>query len=504
MLALIIIIPLLFTIPTIFAWQLFAKAGKKPFLSLIPFYNLYVLLQIIKKPLWWYILLLIPFLNVFVYMLMLVELVKCYGKYGLGEQFLAVVVPIVYLPWISADKKLTYHDPSVTERPKKGPVREWLDAIIFAVVAATIIRTFLIEAYTIPTSSMEKSLLVGDFLFVSKISYGPKIPNTPLAFPFVHHTLPWSQTSKSYVEWIKLPFYRFAGLGDVERNDAVVFNYPAGDTVSDRFQSNVSYYSLVREYGRERVWTDKRNFGNIIARPVDKRENYIKRGVGLPGDTIRIVRSELYVNGSKADSPATLQFKHLVKTDGTMINQRVMDRYDITEGKRLSQPDEYMLWISEQVADELRNLPNVRSIEKVIESPETWDPEVFPNSEEFKWNIDNFGPLWIPEKGKTVQLTTENLPLYERIITAYEGNELEVKDGSILINGSPASEYTFMMDYYWMMGDNRHNSADSRIWGFVPEDHVVGKAVFVWLSLDPNKSLFGGKIRFNKSMRIVN
>lgn len=504
MLALIIIIPLLFTIPTIFAWQLFAKAGKKPFLSLIPFYNLYVLLQIIKKPLWWYILLLIPFLNVFVYMLMLVELVKCYGKYGLGEQFLAVVVPIVYLPWISADKKLTYYDPIVTERPKKGPVREWLDAIIFAVVAATIIRTFLIEAYTIPTSSMEKSLLVGDFLFVSKISYGPKIPNTPLAFPFVHHTLPWSQTSKSYVEWIKLPFYRFAGLGDVERNDAVVFNYPAGDTVSDRFQSNVSYYSLVREYGRERVWTDKRNFGNIIARPVDKRENYIKRGVGLPGDTIRIVRSELYVNGSKADSPATLQFKHLVKTDGTMINQRVMDRYDITEGKRLSQPDEYMLWISEQVADELRNLPNVRSIEKVIESPETWDPEVFPNSEEFKWNIDNFGPLWIPEKGKTVQLTTENLPLYERIITAYEGNELEVKDGSILINGSPASEYTFMMDYYWMMGDNRHNSADSRIWGFVPEDHVVGKAVFVWLSLDPNKSLFGGKIRFNKSMRIVN
>lgn len=504
MLALIIIIPLLFTTPTIFAWQLFAKAGKKPFLSLIPFYNLYVLLQIIKKPLWWYILLLIPFLNVFVYMLMLVELVKCYGKYGLGEQFLAVVVPIVYLPWISADKKLTYHDPSVTERPKKGPVREWLDAIIFAVVAATIIRTFLIEAYTIPTSSMEKSLLVGDFLFVSKISYGPKIPNTPLAFPFVHHTLPWSQTSKSYVEWIKLPFYRFAGLGDVERNDAVVFNYPAGDTVSDRFQSNVSYYSLVREYGRERVWTDKRNFGNIIARPVDKRENYIKRGVGLPGDTIRIVRSELYVNGSKADSPATLQFKHLVKTDGTMINQRVMDRYDITEGKRLSQPDEYMLWISEQVADELRKLPNVRSIEKVIESPETWDPEVFPNSEEFKWNIDNFGPLWIPEKGKTVQLTTENLPLYERIITAYEGNALEVKDGSILINGSPASEYTFMMDYYWMMGDNRHNSADSRIWGFVPEDHVVGKAVFVWLSLDPNKSLFGGKIRFNKSMRVVN
>jgi len=351
---------------------------------------------------------------------------------------------------------------------------------------------------------MEKSLLVGDFLFVSKISYGPKIPNTPLAFPFVHHTLPWSQTAKSYVEWIKLPYYRFAGMGNVERNDAVVFNYPAGDTVSDRFQSNVSYYSLVRQYGRERVWTDNRNFGNIIARPVDKRENYIKRGVGMPGDTIQIIEAELFVNGKKADAPATLQFKHLVKTDGTMINQRIMDRFNITEGKRLSQPDEYMLWISEQIADELEKLPNVYSVEKIVEPTDIRDPEVFPNADNFNWNIDNFGPLWIPEKGKTVGLSTENLPLYERIITAYEGNELEVKDGNILLNGSPATKYTFKMNYYWMMGDNRHNSADSRIWGFVPEDHVVGKAVFVWLSLDPNKSLFDGKIRFNKSMRVVN
>ncbi len=193
----------------------------------------------------------------------------------------------------------------------------WCD--YFAVVAATIIRTFLFEAYTIPTSSMEKSLLVGDFLFVSKIAYGPKIPNTPIAFPFVHHTLPWSQTAKSYVEWIKLPYYRFAGLGDVERNDAVVFNYPAGDTISDRFQSNVSYYSLIREYGRERVWTDQRNFGNIISRPVDKRENYIKRGVGMPGDTILIKNAELFVNGNPANTPGTVQFKYLVKTDGTMI-----------------------------------------------------------------------------------------------------------------------------------------------------------------------------------------
>ena len=503
MLELIIIIPLLFTLPTVFAWKLFVKAGKPGYFTLIPFYNLYVLLLIIKKPLWWYVLLLIPFLNVFVYMLILVELVKCYGKYGLGEQFLAVVVPFVYLPIISADDKLSYNDPSTTERPKKGVVREWMDAIIFAVVAATIIRTFLIEAYTIPTSSMEKSLLVGDFLFVSKISYGPKIPNTPLAFPFVHHTLPWSQTAKSYVEWINLPFYRFAGLGHVQRNDAVVFNYPAGDTVSDRFQSNVSYYSLVREYGRDRVWSDKRNFGNIVARPVDKRENYIKRGVGLPGDTITIIDAQLFINDKKAEAPATLQFKHLIKTDGTMINQRIMDKYNITEGKRLSQPDEYIFWISEDVAKELEKLPNVYSITKVVAEAGEWDPDVFPNSSEYPWNIDNFGPLWIPKKGATVELNRESLPLYERIITAYEGNELETKGDKIYINGVQVSEYTFSMDYYWMMGDNRHNSADSRIWGFVPEDHIVGKAVFVWLSLDPNKSLFNGKVRFNKSMRLV-
>lgn len=208
-------------------------------------------------------------------------------------------------------------------------------------VAATIIRTFLFEAYTIPTSSMEKSLLVGDFLFVSKISYGPRIPNTPLAFPFVHHTLPWSETAKSYVEWIKWPYYRFAGLGSVQRNDAVVFNYPAGDTLSDRFQSNVSYYSLVREYGRERVYTDTRNFGNIISRPVDKRENYIKRCVGMPGDVIQIINGQLIVNGQPNPTPGTIQFRYTVVTDGTSLNQKLLDKFGITEGKVNGLPGSY-------------------------------------------------------------------------------------------------------------------------------------------------------------------
>ncbi len=503
MLELIIALPLSFTIPTIFASILFSRAGYKGWYAFIPFFNLFIMLKIIRKPWWWYVFLIIPFINVFVYMLMLVDLVKCFGKTKLWQQLLAVLFPVVYLPLISREKELAYIDPENVKPEPKGPVREWLDAIIFAVVAATIIRTFLVEAYTIPTSSMEKSLLVGDFLFVSKISYGPKIPNTPIAFPFVHHTLPWSKTAKSYVEWIKLPYYRFAGLGNVERNDAVVFNYPAGDTVSLRFQSTVSYYSLVREYGYDRVWNETQNFGKIVARPVDKRENYIKRCVGLPGDTIQLVEGDLFVNGILEDSPGILQYKYLVRTDGTAVNQRILERYDITETQRSNMPAEFVFWMSPQTSREIEALPNVREVVKLIEKPGFWSREVFPNDTAFKWNIDNMGPLVIPFAGQTVELNLRNLPLYERIITAYERNTLDVKNGQIYINGEPADTYTMQMDYYWLMGDNRHNSADSRVWGFVPHDHVVGKAVFVWLSLDPNKSLLGGKIRLNKSMRRV-
>jgi signal peptidase I len=503
MLELIIFLPLSFTIPTIFASVLFRRAGQKSWYTFVPFFNLYIMLKIIRKPLWWYVFLIIPFINVFVYMLMLVELVKCFGRTKLWQQLAAVLFPVIYLPLISRDLKLSYIDPATTKAEPKGPVREWLDAIVFAVVAATIIRTFLIEAYTIPTSSMEKSLLVGDFLFVSKISYGPKIPNTPIAFPFVHHTLPWSKTAKSYVEWVKLPYFRFAGMGDIKRYDAVVFNYPAGDTVSLRFQSNVSYYSLIREYGRERVLSDERNFGKIVSRPVDKRENYIKRCVGLPGDTIQIIEGNLFINGVAEQNPGITQFKYLVRTDGTMVNQRILDRLDITEVQRTNMPGEYVFWVSPEVSSELAQLPNVLSVNKMVEKPGVWHSDVYPNDTSYRWNIDNFGPLVIPAAGQTVALNQVTLPLYERIITAYEGHQLRVTDNQIYVNNELANSYTFAMDYYWLMGDNRHNSADSRVWGFVPHDHVVGKAVFVWLSLDPNKSLFGGKIRLGKSMRMV-
>ena len=278
---------------------------------------------------------------------MLVELVKCFNKFSLGEQFLSVVFPFVYLPYLGFKSNEVYIDPDDRQKIKKSFAREWVDAIIFAVVAATIIRTFLLEAYTIPTSSMEKSLLVGDYLFVSKITYGPKAPNTPLSFPFVHHTLPGTEDIKSYVEWIKLPFYRFAGFKDVAHNDAVVFNYPAGDTVSTRFQSNVSYYTLVNEYGRKRVWSDKRNFGDIVVRPVDKRENYVKRCIGLPGDTLSIVSRQVYLNGEKAINPENLQYQYHVTTNGSSLNPKILDKYDITETSRGNKPGEFTYMLTD-------------------------------------------------------------------------------------------------------------------------------------------------------------
>jgi len=483
-------------------YWVFNDAGVEGYKALIPFYNYYIWLQVIGKPWWWLILMLVPFINFFMIMLMLVQTAISYGKNDLGSQALAVLVPFVYIPYLGISEKEKYIKPENRVRVKKSQIREWTDAIIFAVVAASIIRIFMIEAYTIPTSSMEKSMLVGDFLFVSKLSYGPKLPNTPLAFPFVHHTMPLTKYTKSYVEWIKWPFYRFPGTTTVKHNDVVVFNYPDGDTVALK-QQNQSYYGLVRQVGRERVWNDKFNFGDIVARPVDKRENYIKRCIGLPGDSIEIKDEIVFINGKQVDIPNLSQFMYIVKTDGNPINRRILKQLDITEEVQMTESGDQVLTLTQESADKLKQLPNVKAVEKIIQPKGFWQPYIFPFDSSYAWNVDNFGPLYIPKAGATVQLTLANLPLYERIINAYELNKLEVKNGKILINGKESTSYTFKLDYYWMMGDNRHNSADSRFWGFVPSDHIVGKAVFVWLSLNNNKSLFDGKIRWNKLFRTV-
>ncbi len=379
---------------------------------------------------------------------------------------------------------------------KQTKLVEWIDAIIFAVIAASFIRLFFIEAYTIPTSSMEKSMMVGDYLFVSKVAYGPKLPNTPLSFPFVHHTMPFTTNVKSYSTLIQCPYKRLKGFGNVKNDDVVVFNFPEGDTVALKMQDR-SYYELIRTYGRERVWKDKRLFGDIIYRPVDKEENYIKRCVAIAGDSMKIVKGQVFINNIPEKVIPGIEYKYMVIINGTSFNQEALDRLDIEPDQVEGMESVYRMSLTAEQAKKLGELRFIKSIEKVTVPADEKMPDIFPNDPKYSWNLDNFGPLWIPKKGVTINLNLDNLPLYKRVIGVYEGNKLEVKDNTIYINGSPATTYTFKMNYYWMMGDNRYNSADSRYWGFVPEDHVVGKAWFVWLSLNKYKS-FPSDIRWNR------
>ena len=419
------------------------------------------------------------------------------------ESYLWLIgLAVIFDIYISKKVHWAFWKKKNTPDGRQTKVVEWVDAIIFAVIAATFIRMFFIEAYTIPTSSMEKSMLIGDYLFVSKTSYGPKLPNTPLSFPFVHHTMPYSKSQKSYVEWIKKPYKRIAGFGKVKNNDVVVFNFPEGDTVAVNMQ-NQSYYSLVRNYGRKRVWQEKETFGEIISRPVDKRENYIKRCVGIAGDVIELKAGQLYVNGKEQTHFPGMQRESIVTTDGTGINKRLLEQMNIAEDDRNEISNyQYQFPLTAENEKKLKALKNVVSLKPNIINAGNWDQNIFPFSSKYSWNVDNFGPLEIPKKGQTVKLTLDNLPLYERIIDLYEENDLKVKDNNIYINGSAADSYTFKMDYYWMMGDNRNNSADSRYWGFVPEDHIVGKAVFIWLSLDKDQPFYN-KVRWSRLFSFV-
>lgn len=384
-----------------------------------------------------------------------------------------------------------------TAKKKKTVVREWTDAIIFAVVAATIIRGLFLEAFTIPTPSMEKSLLVGDFLFVSKVNYGPRMPNTPLAFPFAHHTMPIVNT-KSYLEWIHLPYFRIPGFQDIKRNDVVVFNYPEGDTVALNMQDR-SYYDLVREYGWDVVNNNPAEFGEVVYRPVDKRENYIKRCIAVAGDTIQIKNTLVYLNGKPAQTPEKGQTTYLVKTNAD-FNKRSLDKLDV-EGGRTSLAGDYIFNMTTDARAQMKTFANVQLITPNINR--SGSDRVYPHNAALNWNEDNFGPLVVPAAGMTIDLNKDNLERYERCIRIYEGNQLEQKPDGVYINGAKATKYTFKMNYYFMMGDNRHNSLDSRFWGFVPEDHVVGKALFVWMSWDSKGGLFSS-IRWNRLFRGIN
>lgn len=538
------LVVLILSIPGIIGlMNIFEKAGFTKWLALVPIYNAYIWLKIIEKPWWWLIFVFLPFINVFMVFLMIVETAKTFSKNLLWEQALAAVFPFVYLPYLGFNKDEKYLKYESRQVFKKSKTREWTDAIIFAVFAATIIRTFVFEAYTIPTPSMEKSLLVGDYLFVSKLAFGPKIPNTPIAFPFVHHTMPLSTTAKSYLEWIKLPYHRYFGFREVKNNDIVVFNYPDGDTVALNRQDR-SYYAMVRQFGWEYVNNPNslnpntnQPFGKIVARPVDKRENYIKRCIAIAGDSLQIIDQQVYINGVAATNSDEYENEYFILgKDKTLSSKELQDlnlsnddinRYlqtiflptahqqviqyflPLSTSDSLFNPAEMtklgIINISKKVADELRNHPQVSQLIPLVYKKGIPNPnnEIFPHDvENYNWNQDNFGPLYIPQKGKTIEINSKNIVLYDRIIQVYEGNQLQVNGDDIIINGELATEYTFQMNYYWMMGDNRHNSADSRFWGFVPEDHVVGTPSFIWLSTDKDKSWSEGRIRWNRVFKI--
>jgi signal peptidase I len=350
------------------------------------------------------------------------------------------------------------------EKKKKSALREWLDAVVFAVIAATIIRWLILEAFTIPTPSMEKSLLVGDFLFVSKVHYGPRTPKTPLQLPLTHQTIWWTKIP-SYLDWIQLPQYRFPGLSKIKHNDVVVFNYPPE-----------------------------------LQHPVDLKTNYIKRCVGLPGDSIRVNEGQVYVNGTAAENPPKMQHRYFVRT-GDIINERVFRQYDITDYNLAS--DGYFVHTSDETASRFRELPFVEDVQDILLPAGRANSRVYPRSPELDWNEDNYGPIWVPKKGATIAIDQNTLALYRDVIEHYDHQkDVRIEDGALYIDGQITNQYTFNQDYYFMMGDNRHNSEDSRFWGFVPEDHVVGKAFFIWLSLDKQEAFFN-KIRWRRFFNLI-
>ena len=387
---------------------------------------------------------------------------------------------------------------------KKSALVEWTDALVFAIVAATFIRIFFFEAYTIPTSSMEKTLRVGDYLFVSKIHYGPRVPQTPISFPLVHNVMPIFG-GESYSQIISNDYRRLKGLSKVERDDIVVFGFPHGDTILKAAPMD-DYYTHVRINGR--AYTEKM-YGPIVVRPNDKKDNYVKRCVAIAGDTLSVVNGKVIVNGVPQKDIEGIQNTYTVYTNGTTINPKVMQKLDIN-------PDDYYydsslpgypaLPLTQEAYKQVLAMVNVVEVRQNIDvyPPEYPDSPImlFPFSENYKWTRDNYGPIWIPKAGATTEINANNYHLYQRIITAYEGNTFEVKDGKIYINGQQSNTYTFKQDYYFMMGDNRHNSLDSRYWGFVPEDHIVGTPAIIWFSTDKNKS-FPSNIRWNRLFNFI-
>ncbi|MFI1745595.1 signal peptidase I [Thalassobellus sediminis] len=456
-------------------WKLYIKAGRQAWEAFVPVYNGVILMKIINRPWWWVILLFLPIVNIIMFIVVWVETARSFGKNQPIDTFLSIITLGFYNYYLNYFTNVEHvKDRSINPKSGSG---EWTSSILFAIVAATIVHTYFIQPFTIPSSSLEKSLLVGDFLFVSKFHYGARIPMTTVGAPMVHDTIPVLKNksylfddhkgSNSWINKLQLPYLRFPGFEKIERNEIVVFNQPA-DTLLDmnNFHPDRNYY-----------------------KPIDKKTNLVKRCVAIAGDSLEVRDGFVYINGKKNVLPdrAHLQFSYYVQPKTNQFNPKYLkERYDITDGFGIinNKNTYYFSAISDEALAKFKNHPNVASITPNIQEKGVRDSNIFPHDPNYNWNVDFFGPLYIPEAGKTIDINLDVLPLYKRAISEYEGNELKVKGNQILINGEVATSYTFKQDYYWMMGDNRHNSIDARAWGFVPFDHVVGKPVFIWMSWD--------------------
>lgn len=466
-------------------YKLFGKAGEKGWKALVPFYSDVVWVKLIGKPFWWFLLTLIPIVRTLVKLSMNVELAKAFNKHSFGDHALAQILPFYFFPKLGFNPESKYQTPEQVEKsqPKRSGGREWMDAFLYAAVAAIIIRTFFFEAFMIPTSSMERTLLAGDFLFVSKFHYGTRLPMVPLALPFVHNKVALGNIKfPSYNAAIQLPYFRLPGLTKIKRNDIIVFNYPAHDI-----------HDL--------------NDGAGKVQPTTLKENYIKRCVAMPGDTLEIRDQQIYINSEVGYTPPGMQWEYQVATEGNVIPPKRLKELGFRKPNDKNANiyahggGTYTMFMTRDVVEEMEKISVVKQIDTVYKSAgqyETQGSPIYPQKgnskgELFSHNIDNFGPILIPKKGMTVALTPQNTSLYWRPIETYEKHAIRIEGNTVYIDNIATDSYTFEMDYYFAMGDNRHNSEDSRFWGFVPEDHIVGKPVLIFMSFEQFP-----EIRFNR------